>query len=92
MSWDKLKEKVPPALGWYQVVKFYEGTKKIDFFEPILPRKSIEFMQWKTNMKVESDFIDRCIYVKYKCFVDEFGLEQKPEDILYWFELDPVPE
>ncbi len=91
MSWVCTKQRLPPKEGWYQVIKFHSEIKEVAFFKSVPPRKSIEYMQWTTKMKLESDDEDRCVYVKYKCFArDRF--EETLDEIIYWYELDAIPE
>lgn len=92
MGWVAKKNRLPPETGWYNVIKFHPGTAGLGFFKAVPPWKSSEYMQWKNTMKLEEDCVDRCIYLKYKAFFDLSGIEQKPEEILYWYELDPLVE
>jgi len=93
MGWIKFgKGSFPEKTGKYFVIKFHEGTKEMVFFKPIPPEKTIELMEYRVDIKFEQEFPDRCIYLKYKAFFDRHGLEQKPEEILYWYKLDEIPE
>lgn len=49
-------------------------------------------MKYIQTMELEQELHDRCIYVKQNVWEDAFGIRQKPEEILYWFKLDPIPE
>jgi hypothetical protein len=92
MSWICLKDRLPPKEGWYQAVKLHPGIKELAFFKAVPPWKSVNYLNWTTKMKLESDSTDRCVYLKYKCFVNQHGLEQNYDEIIYWYELDPIPE
>lgn len=82
----------PEKQGEYFVLKFYPGLTTHSFFGPFPPKKKIELMIYKQKLRLENDFHDHCVYVKYNAWEDHCGLEQKPEEILYWYELDPIPE
>lgn len=93
MGWVKYeKGSFPERLGEYYIVKFYTGTKEMAFFKPIPPKKVIERMEYKMVMELEEEKCDRCIYRKHKAWFDKFGIEQKPEEILYWYKLDEMPQ
>lgn len=92
MGWVLTKERKPEHEATYFVVEFIEGTKGSGFFNPISPCKKITLMSYQTLMKIESNYSDRVIYKKYKAFKNQYDLEQKEENILYWYELDPIPE
>lgn len=92
MTWVKVTERKPPKPGWYNVIKFDPGSKGSGFFSPIPPSKNIEYYQWKEKLCHEESFEDRVIYKRHLCFEDQHGIKQKPEEILYWYELDPIPE
>lgn len=92
MGWVLKKDRLPPQDGWYQVIIYREGTKEMGFFKPIPPSQSLDFMQWKTTMKLEQDFADRCVYVKGKAFFDLGDSEQSMNMVTHWYELDPIPE
>jgi len=93
MGWIKYeKGSFPEKHGEYFVIKFIEGTKDIGFFKPVPPKKEICFMEYRRTMKLEENFVDRCVYVKYNAWFDKHGLEQKPEEILYWYKLDEIHE
>lgn len=92
MTWVKTSVRMPESEGWYQVVKLNKGSERDGFFAPVLPTKSIKFMQYKQSMKLEQDFVDRCVFVKFKCFITENGVRIKSDEILYWYELDAIPE
>lgn len=93
MTWIKYeKGSFPEKHGHYFVIKLFEGSKGMAFFKPIPPKKDICFMEYKRTMKLESDAVDRCIYVKYNVWIDKYDHEQKPEEILYWYKLDEMPE
>ncbi len=93
MPWIPYKKNsTPDKHGEYFVIKFYPGTNDMGFFKPIPPEKKIELMYYMQIMELEQDFPDRCIYVKHNIWEDQHRLKQKPENILYWFELDPIPE
>ena len=92
MTWIKVTERKPPETGWYKVVKFDPGTTESGWFFPVPPKKNIKYYQWAEKLRHEESFVDRVIYKRYHCFVDEHGLEQKLDEILYWYELDCIPE
>lgn len=95
MPWIPYKKNsTPEKLGEYFVIKSYQGTDKnhISFFLPIPPDKKIETMVYKQKMHLEENLHDRCVYVKYNAWEDKHGLEQKPDEIVYWYKLDPMPE
>lgn len=92
MGWILLQERRPDKQGWYQVIKIHKGLEGVGFFKPIPPWKSIEYVKWTQGMKLENEYHDRCVYLKYKCFMDQSGIEQSPNEILYWYELEPIPE
>jgi hypothetical protein len=90
MTWVKLSERHPPEVGFYTVIKFHPATPAIAYFKARPAERSIEYLKWEKMMKLENDYEDRCVYRKYYCFTDGYGTEQST--ILYWYELDPVPE
>lgn len=92
MTWVKLSEKKPPEVGFYSVIKFHPGTPSVGFFNALPPERRIEYLKWDLKMKLEEDYADRCIYKKYYCFTDGYATEERSEHILYWYELDPIPE
>jgi hypothetical protein len=93
MTWIKYKkDSCPEKPGQYFVIKYHEGTKEMAFFKPIPPKKTIELMEYRLNLQLEQEMADRCIYIKYNAFFDKHGIEQKREEILYWYRLDEMPE
>lgn len=92
MTWVSKKERLPPQDGWYNVIKLNHGVERVGFFRPIPAHKSLDYMQWRTSMELENNYVDRCIYRKYKAFFNKNGIEQEKDEIIYWYELDPIPE
>lgn len=92
MTWIKFNERKPSEKGWYKVVKFIPGTEGKGFFSPIPPAKRIEHDLWDERLKHEQTFADRVIYKRIMCFIDQVGIELRADEILYWYELDPIPE
>jgi hypothetical protein len=92
MGWVLKEDRLPPKDGWYLVINFIEGTPEMGFFRPLPPSYSTHYMCWKTHLKLEEDFADRCVYVKGKAFYDLNDNLAKNESIKYWYELDPIPE
>lgn len=82
----------PDEYGDYFVIKSYPGKINMGFFKPIPPEKKIELMTYKQKLRLEQDYHDRCVYVKYNAWVNKNDIEQNPDDILFWFKLDPIPE
>jgi len=93
VGWVKYqKGSFPQEIGQYYVIKYVEGTKGMAFFKAIPPSKQISLMDYRNTMIMEENAIDRVIYRKYKAWFDKYENEQKPEDILYWYKLDEMPE
>jgi hypothetical protein len=92
MTWVKLSERRPETIGYYNVVRYYPGFKIARFSKPEPPRKQIEYLLWNQKMKLEEEYADRCVYKKYDSFVTEHDMPVDRQEILYWYELDPIPE
>jgi len=92
MTWVKLSERRPETIGYYNVVRYYPGIPSATFFRPIPPWKEIKYLLWNQKMKLEEEYADRCVYKKYECFVTEHNEPVDRQEILYWYELDPIPE
>lgn len=90
MGWVKFRDRRPPEQGYYHVVRFYPGDAKA--YNPTPPYREVKIFMWTEKMKLEEEYSDRCVYKKYKCFIDAKDQEQKIEEILYWYKLDEIPE
>ena len=92
MAWVKYEEGTYPDPGWYQVVVSYPGTAGVGMFSGCAPTKNIQYMQYKKHLKLKKEFEDRVEYEKCYSFFDFNGLQFLAGDILYWYELDPIPQ
>jgi hypothetical protein len=91
MGWVKFSERRPEHKGYYSVLRCYVGKKCGSSALVVPPYREIGYLLWDQKMKLEEEFADRCIYRKYKCFTDEDDFPVNNEEILYWYEIDPIP-
>lgn len=92
MTWVSTKQRLPPKKGWYNVIKLDRSCLDSKFIKTIPPSRTLEYMEWKPCMKLEEDCEDRVVYKKYKAFFETLGMEHNSDEIIYWYELDPLPE
>lgn len=92
MTWIKFSERKPERPGTYPIVKLNKGSPSTGFFNAIPPSHSIRYMEWKETLKFKSQSSSDVIYEKIKLFIDEHEIRQNEDEIIFWYELDPIPE
>lgn len=86
MAWIAFKDRQPTSYGEYLTVEKDFTSDSICFTSKI-----ISYRKWEVMLSIESDDDTKRIYLKKACFTDGF-FELDKNCILYWYELDPIPE
>jgi|ERR1700721_4517488 len=92
MTWIKFSDRKPEHKGTYAVVKLIKGTPAAGFFQATPPSLRVEHLNWIETLQFHSQTKEKVTYSKEKIFVNEHQIEIDPTEILYWYELEPIPE
>ena len=94
MGWVSCKERLPELQGFYYVVEYDKGHTPTltGLFQGRHPSRKVSHVYFSSHLELEADYADRAVYLKYRCFKNGAGQPYPSDEILYWYELDPMPE
>ncbi len=96
MPWINIKERLPDREGWYYINFITEATPPKGLFCGSPSIKSTRHYYFKEYLVKEDEGADRVVFLKVKGFLSDpqaNSYDSIPKkNILYWYELEPVPE